>query len=96
MSFILRLGMGELHLEVIGERIKTEYKIDIDLSRPRISYKEGLISEAKEDYQYNLKIGKLLYFSTRNIEKKIKKLNLLNSIQYLHSRKPHISETTIN
>lgn len=60
MSFILRLGMGELHLEVIGERIKTEYKIDIDLSRPQISYKEGLISEAKENYQYNLKIGKLL------------------------------------
>lgn len=52
--------MGELHLEVIGERIKTEYKIDIDLSRPQISYKEGLISEAKESYQYNLKIGKLL------------------------------------
>ncbi|VVC44884.1 Hypothetical protein CINCED_3A021395 [Cinara cedri] len=54
-------GMGELHLEVIGERIKTEFKIDVDLGRPQISYKEGLISEAKESYQYNLKIGTTLH-----------------------------------
>lgn len=50
--------MGELHLEIIGERIKTEYKIDVDLGRPQISYKEGLISEAKEEHRLNLKIGK--------------------------------------
>lgn len=50
--------MGELHLEIIGERIKTEYKIDIDLGRPQISYKEGLISEAKESHRLDLKIGK--------------------------------------
>lgn len=49
--------MGELHLEVIGERIKTEFKIDIDLSRPQISYKEGLMSEAKETHKVDLKIG---------------------------------------
>jgi len=50
-------GMGELHLEIIGERIKTEYKIDVDLSRPQISYKEGLISESKQSHTLNLKIG---------------------------------------
>jgi len=49
--------MGELHLEVIGERIKSEFKIDIDLSRPQISYKEGLVSEAKESHRLDLKIG---------------------------------------
>lgn len=52
--------MGELHLEIIGERIKSEYKIDVDLSCPQISYKEGLISEAKESHRLDLKIGNLL------------------------------------
>lgn len=52
--------MGELHLEIIGERIKTEYKIDVDLSRPQISYKEGLISDAKESHRLDLKIGNYL------------------------------------
>lgn len=52
--------MGELHLEIIGERIKTEYKIDVDLSRPQISYKEGLISESKQSHTLDLKIGILL------------------------------------
>ncbi|XP_050543256.1 ribosome-releasing factor 2, mitochondrial [Daktulosphaira vitifoliae] len=50
-------GMGELHLEIIGERIKTEYKIDIDLSRPQISYKEGILTTAKESHKLDLKIG---------------------------------------
>ncbi|XP_050420605.1 ribosome-releasing factor 2, mitochondrial [Adelges cooleyi] len=50
-------GMGELHLEVIGERIKTEYKIAVDMSRPQISYKEGLLSSAKEEHKLDLKIG---------------------------------------
>lgn len=55
--------MGELHLEIIGERIKTEYKIDVDLSRPQISYKEGLISEVKESHRLDLKIGNSYLFS---------------------------------
>lgn len=54
--------MGELHLEVIGERIKTEYKIDVDLSRPQISYKEGLISEAKDSHKLDLKIGNYIIY----------------------------------
>lgn len=56
--------MGELHLEVIGERIKTEYKIDADMSRPQISYKEGLVSEAKESFKLDMKIGtNILYIA---------------------------------
>jgi len=61
--------MGELHLEVIGERIKSEFKIDIDLSRPQISYKEGLMSEAKESHRLDLKIGTLLFINLYFINK---------------------------
>lgn len=62
--------MGELHLEVIGERIKSEYKIDVDMSRPQISYKEGLVSEAKESHRLDLKIGRfiLIFVLFFNIE----------------------------
>lgn len=56
--------MGELHLEVIGERIKTEYKIDADMSHPQISYKEGLLSEAKESFKLDMKIGTYLLYTT--------------------------------
>lgn len=62
--------MGELHLEIIGERINTEYKIDADLSRPQISYKEGLISEAKESHRLDLKIGKSLLNNKIFVKKK--------------------------
>ncbi len=32
-------GMGELHLEVIKERIRSEYKLDVDIGRLMIAYK---------------------------------------------------------
>lgn len=32
--------IGELHLEFIGKRIKSKFKIDIDLSHPKIPNKE--------------------------------------------------------
>ncbi len=38
-------GMGELHLEIIIDRLKSEYKIDIHTGEPRVSYRES-ISEA--------------------------------------------------
>lgn len=32
--------MGELHLEVIAERIRTEYKVDVELGSMQIAYHE--------------------------------------------------------
>jgi len=73
--------MGELHLEVIGERIKTEYKIDVDLSRPQISYKEGIISESKQSHKLDLKIGTLLLIYLVFIYYKIRKIHFLICIK---------------
>lgn len=52
-------GMGELHLEVIRERIRAEYKIDADLGPLQIAYKESLRLAVKDDHQFQQKIGKL-------------------------------------
>lgn len=49
--------MGELHLEVIKQRLLTEYKIDAELGPLQISYKETIVSEAKETHMLSNKIG---------------------------------------
>ena len=36
-------GMGELHLEIIKDRIQKEYKVDADLGPLQISYRCGLV-----------------------------------------------------
>ncbi|XP_044728155.1 ribosome-releasing factor 2, mitochondrial [Chrysoperla carnea] len=51
-------GMGELHIEIIKERIKTEYKIDVDLGPLQIAYKETPQQTVKDTYTVEHKIGK--------------------------------------
>ncbi|XP_015585410.1 ribosome-releasing factor 2, mitochondrial [Cephus cinctus] len=50
-------GMGELHIDIIKERIRTEYKIDVDLGPLQIAYKETIQVEAKDTHVSNHKIG---------------------------------------
>ena len=33
-------GMGELHLEIYVERIRREYKVDVEVGAPKVSYRE--------------------------------------------------------
>ncbi len=43
-------GMGELHLEVIVDRLLREFKVDANIGRPRVSYRET-ISKAVSDVE---------------------------------------------
>ena len=35
-------GMGELHLEIIVDRLKREFKVDANVGRPRVAYRETI------------------------------------------------------
>lgn len=50
-------GMGELHIDVIKERIRSEYKIDVELGPLQISYKETLTSAVSESHSVSHHIG---------------------------------------
>ncbi|KAL1461885.1 hypothetical protein WDU94_013750, partial [Cyamophila willieti] len=50
-------GMGELHLEIIRDRILTDYKVDAELGPLQIAYKESIISPAKANHEHKIKIG---------------------------------------
>lgn len=50
-------GMGELHIDIIKERIKTEYKIDVDLGPLQIAYKETITQGIKDTLVSHHKIG---------------------------------------
>ena len=42
-------GMGELHLEVLVDRMLREYKVDANVGRPQVSYRETVRGTADED-----------------------------------------------
>ncbi|CAH2011230.1 unnamed protein product [Acanthoscelides obtectus] len=49
--------MGELHLEIIRDRILKEYKVDADLGPLQIAYRESPISRATDSFVLETKIG---------------------------------------
>lgn len=50
-------GMGELHLEIYVERLKREYKADVDVGAPQVNYRETIRSEAAFDYTHKKQTG---------------------------------------
>ena len=47
--------MGELHLEIIKERIRTEYKVDADLGPLQISYRETIKEPILDTFRLNIR-----------------------------------------
>ncbi|MEE3371726.1 MAG: elongation factor G [Planctomycetota bacterium] len=50
-------GMGELHLEVYLERIRREYKVELDASPPKVSYREAPTVTAEFNYKHRKQTG---------------------------------------
>jgi elongation factor G len=50
-------GQGDLHLEVISDRLKTRYKVDFDLVEPRVRYRETIKAKADAKYRHKKQTG---------------------------------------
>ncbi len=45
-------GMGELHLEILIDRLKREYNVEVTVGRPQVSYRETIREEAEGEGKY--------------------------------------------
>jgi elongation factor G len=50
-------GMGELHLEIIVDRLKREFKIETNKGNPQVAYKEALVSTVSHREVYKKQTG---------------------------------------
>ncbi|MCL2340417.1 MAG: elongation factor G [Proteobacteria bacterium] len=50
-------GMGELHLEVYIERMKREYKAEVEVGAPQVAYRETITQRAEFDYTHKKQTG---------------------------------------
>ena len=50
-------GMGELHLEVYVERMRREYKAEVETGAPRVRYRETITQHAEFDYIHKKQTG---------------------------------------
>ena len=50
-------GMGELHLDIIVDRLLREFKVEANVGAPQVSYKETIKGTADVDYKYKKQSG---------------------------------------
>ncbi|MDD6311771.1 MAG: elongation factor G [Firmicutes bacterium] len=50
-------GMGELHLEIIVDRLLREFKVEANVGKPQVSYKETFTKPADVDYKHKKQTG---------------------------------------
>lgn len=52
-------GMGELHLEIMLERIRSEYGVDANLGAFQVAYKETAMNDVSDTFVMDKMLGKL-------------------------------------
>ena len=50
-------GMGELHLEVLVDRMKREFKVEANVGKPQVAYRETIQKEVEEEEKYSKQTG---------------------------------------
>src|SRR6185503_19317310 len=50
-------GMGELHLEILVDRMKREFKVEANVGAPQVAYRETITKRADIDYTHKKQTG---------------------------------------
>ena len=61
-------GMGELHLEILTDRLKREFGVEGRISRPRVSYRETITETAIGEGVFNRETGGQAHFARVTLE----------------------------
>src|SRR5690349_22286417 len=50
-------GMGELHLEIIVDRMRREFKVEANVGAPQVAYRETITRTVEQDYTHKKQTG---------------------------------------
>ncbi|EOJ9082848.1 elongation factor G, partial [Campylobacter coli] len=50
-------GMGELHLEIIVDRMLREFKVEAEVGQPQVAYRETIRKTVEQEYKYAKQSG---------------------------------------
>jgi elongation factor G len=54
---IIISGMGELHLEVLSQRLLKEFRVDANVGKPQVAYRETVLKEARDESRFHRQIA---------------------------------------
>jgi elongation factor G len=50
-------GMGELHLEIMVDRMKREFSVEVNVGKPQVAYRETILGTAEAEHKYIKQTG---------------------------------------
>lgn len=65
---LLIFGMGELHLEIIVDRLRREFNVGINVGKPQVSYRESIAGTARSEFTFNKELGGKVQFGQVTLE----------------------------
>lgn len=60
---MLMSGMGELHLEILQERLRSEYKLEPSIGAMRVAYLESIVESGVRQYSHDVMLGTNRHFA---------------------------------
>jgi elongation factor G len=61
-------GMGELHLEVLAQRLRREFSLDVNTGKPQVVYRETISKKATAETVFDREWGGVMHFAGVRIE----------------------------
>ena len=76
-------GMGELHLEILVDRMKREFKVEADVGAPQVAYRETITKEVEVDYTHKKQSGGAGQFA--RVKLKFKPLDRNSGVKFVNT-----------
>ena len=61
-------GMGELHLEIIKDRILREYNVQANAGKPMVAYRESVLKSGSGNFTFDREIGGTSHFASLHLQ----------------------------
>ncbi len=68
LSQLLIGGQGEMHIEIVRFRLKNRYNVDVELSIPKVSYRETVLKTGRASYRHKKQTGGAGQFADISME----------------------------
>lgn len=83
---LLIYGMGELHLEIIVDRLEREFKVGVNVGSPQVAYRESIIGDASVSKEYTNEINGKAQFGGVTIKVSPQELQEVTYVQGYSNR----------
>ncbi len=80
-------GMGELHLEILVDRLRREFKVEANTGRPMVSYYETVTSTGRADYIFDRDLGGKRHYARVVVEAAPRERGSGHAVEIACSRK---------